>query len=177
MPFRSFLQRQIACILLVIGSAMSSQSGAMSGGYDAPAIYELTTQVILKGDVPCFFSTAMTDEDKGTRQRSVTVEPKQGEIAWHISEDHGSRPLPASADQCVKYGETWQAGEILAEPKPLQYGMPYLVDVGARYHYFGIFCLSRDSAGATLLTQWRMDEDIVCTEAPLNEPGKHPSAT
>jgi hypothetical protein len=178
MPFRSFLQRQIACILLVGGSAISSQSGAMFSGYDASAIHELLmAQVILKDDVPCFFSTAMTEEDKGARQRSITVEPMQGKIAWHISEDRGSRPLPASADQCVKYGETWQAGKILAEPKPLQYGMPYLVDFGARYHYLGIFCLSRDSTGATLLTQWSMGEDIVCTETPLNRPSKNPSGT
>ncbi|WP_148264880.1 hypothetical protein [Collimonas fungivorans] len=164
MSFRNFLQLQIACILLVVGTATSGQSSAMSSGYDAPA------QVILKDGVPCFFATIAGD-DKVSQYKSFEVRVNRGEKVWHIYDDRGLAPMPSSVEQCIKYGDNWPTGKVLKEASPLKYAVPYRADIGTKYLFRVAFCLSKNTSGQSLLTKWAKDGDH-CTDVPLNETNK-----
>lgn len=140
---------------------------AVSKGYDAPA------QVILKDGHPCFFAD-MGTQTPAVPSQTITVVSNRDttKYVWQINEKQGERPLPTSAERCVKYGEYWPTAVIVTAPEPLQYDMPYFVDIATRIgngtRFRIAFCLSKDANEKPLLTKWAKDGKH-CTNRPLSD--------
>ncbi|MGB7196097.1 MAG: hypothetical protein WBD81_21795 [Collimonas pratensis] len=155
---------QLSLGLLAISIGFSNPSFATSKGYDAPA------QVIRKDGVPCFF-VAKPDNTPAPIGQSLSVEINRGPTTWHIYENSGVEPFPASAAQCIKYGTAWTTGKVLTKPAPLEIGVPYYADFGTEHLFRVTFCLAKNAGGELLLTKWAEDGNH-CTNQILNEADK-----
>lgn len=152
------------CLLAV---SFSRPALAVSKGYDASA------QVILKDGIPCFFAKINSKISTIPSKTLLVVDHRKATTdIWQIDDEHGTEPIPSSAEYCIKYGAHWPTGVTVIKAKPLQFDVPYFSDIwinidnGIRFRVK--FCLSENVNGKPSLTKWAKDGEH-CTNRPLSD--------